>query len=65
MIVQPASLLRVSRPRTTAEVAEAVVVCNAAGLAIVPQGGHTGLVGGATPSPAADEVIVSPGRLLT
>jgi FAD/FMN-containing dehydrogenase len=53
----------VLRPRTTAEVAEAVVVCHAAGLAIVPQGGHTGLVGGATPSPAADEVIVSLERM--
>lgn len=34
-------------PRTTDEVAQAVRICAAAGVPIVPQGGMTGLVGGA------------------
>ena len=36
-------------PRSTAEVAEAVKICAAHSLKIVPQGGNTGLVGGQTP----------------
>ena len=32
-------------------------------MAVVPQGGHTGLVGGATPSPAGDELVVSLERM--
>ena len=51
------------RPRTTAEVAAIVRLCAEAGVAIVPQGGNTGLVGGATPSGAGDEVVVSLERL--
>ncbi len=37
-------------PRSAAEVAHVVQECVARGFPIVPQGGHTGLVGGATPS---------------
>lgn len=36
-------------PRTTQEVAAAVKICAAHKLAILPQGGNTGLVGGSTP----------------
>ena len=36
----------VLRPGTTAEVAAIVMLARAEGLAIVPQGGNTGLVGG-------------------
>lgn len=36
-------------PRSTAEVARVVTLCAEAGVAIVPQGGRTGLVGGAIP----------------
>ena len=43
-------------PRSTAEVAEAVKICAAHGLKIVPQGGNTGLVGGQTPQ---GEVLLS------
>ena len=39
----------VVRPRTTAEVAAVVRVCAEAGVPIVPQGGNTGMCGGATP----------------
>ena len=48
------------RPATTGEVAEIVRLCAAAGVAIVPQGGNTGLVGGAV---AQGEVLVNLGRL--
>ena len=43
-------------PRSTAEVLEAVKICAAQGLKIVPQGGNTGLVGGQTPM---GEVLLS------
>lgn len=44
--VAPRALLR---PRSTKEVSEALAICHAHGLAVTPQGGLTGLVGGATP----------------
>jgi len=50
--------LAVVRPGSTAEVAEAVRRCAAQGVAIVPQGGNTGLCGGATPT-GCGEVVVS------
>ncbi|WP_131196715.1 FAD-binding oxidoreductase [Lichenihabitans psoromatis] len=53
----------VVRPRTTADVASMVRECAARGLPIVPQGGHTGLVGGATPSKDGSEVVISLERL--
>ena len=36
----------VLRPRDTAEVAAVLALCTEAGVAVVPQGGNTGLVGG-------------------
>ncbi|MEE2567411.1 FAD-binding oxidoreductase [Hyphobacterium marinum] len=48
------------KPATTAEVAEAVRICAANGIAITPQGGNTGLVGGATPK---GEVLISLKRM--
>src|SRR5690348_6218093 len=39
----------VVRPRDTAEVAAVLALCTDAGLAVVPQGGNTGLVGGGVP----------------
>ena len=53
--------LCVVRPATTLEVAAVVEVCAAAGVAVVPQGGNTGLCGGATPR--GGEVVVSLTRL--
>ena len=41
--------LAIALPRTTAEVAAVLRACNATGTPVVPQGGLTGLVGGATP----------------
>lgn len=45
------------RPRTTAEVSSILQYCSEKHLAVVPQGGNTGLVGGATP--VFDEIILS------
>ncbi|CAN4123672.1 unnamed protein product [Withania somnifera] len=45
------------QPRTVEEVSQILKYCNSRCLAIVPQGGNTGLVGGSVP--AFDEVIVS------
>jgi len=48
------------RPGSTAEVAAVVRACAAAGVAMVPQGGNTGLVGGAV---AAGQLIINLGRM--
>ena len=51
------------RPSSTAELAEAVRICAAAGAALVPQGGNTSMVGGATPDESGLQVPVSLARL--
>ena len=51
----------VVRPGTAAEVAEVLVRCGRAGVAVVPQGGNTGLVGGSVP--LHGEVVLSLRRL--
>ena len=43
--------LALIRPRRTAEVATTLRLCHEAGQPVVPQGGLTGLAGGATPRP--------------
>jgi FAD/FMN-containing dehydrogenase len=53
--------LCVARPGSTEEVAALVRSCAAAGVAVVPQGGNTGLCGGATP--LGGEVLVSLRRM--
>ncbi|MBI4996692.1 MAG: FAD-binding oxidoreductase [Rhodocyclales bacterium] len=53
--------LAIVRPGDTPQVAEVVRLCAQAGIAIVPQGGNTGLCGGATPT--RGEVVVSLTRL--
>ena len=53
----------VVRPRTTEEVAAVVRVCAEAGVPIVPQGGNTGMCGGATPHAQGDEVVLALSRL--
>src|SRR5579871_3971014 len=47
-------------PRTTDQVAAVVGVCLEAGVAITPQGGNTGLVGGQIP---AGEILLSTDKL--
>jgi FAD/FMN-containing dehydrogenase len=51
----------VLRPGTTADVAEIVALARRHRVALVPQGGNTGLVGGGIPR--VGEVVVSLGRL--
>jgi D-lactate dehydrogenase (cytochrome) len=51
----------VARPASTAELAELVRICAESGIAIVPQGGNTGLCGGASPSEG--QIVVSLSRL--
>ncbi|XP_062849873.1 D-2-hydroxyglutarate dehydrogenase, mitochondrial isoform X1 [Trichomycterus rosablanca] len=45
------------RPRTTEEVSQVLRYCNERNLAVTPQGGNTGLVGGSVP--VFDEIILS------
>ena len=47
----------VLRPRDTLQVSQILAYCNTNNLAVVPQGGNTGLVGGSVP--VFDEIIVS------
>jgi len=51
----------VLRPSSTREAAEAVKLCAEAGIPIYPQGGNTGLCGGAVSTP--DGVLLSLGRM--
>ena len=57
--------LAVVRPGSTDEVAAVVAACHAAGVAIVPQGGNTGLVGGGVPDGSGEQVVLSLGRMRT
>ncbi|KAJ3374342.1 hypothetical protein GGF31_007862 [Allomyces arbusculus] len=51
----------VLRPRTTEQVAQILKHCHARKLAVCPQGGNTGLVGGSVP--VFDEVVVFLGNM--
>jgi FAD/FMN-containing dehydrogenase len=53
----------VLRPASTAEVAAVVALCAREGIAIVPQGGNTGLCGGSVPTGARPEIVLSLSRL--
>ncbi len=55
--------LAVVRPANTAEVAAVVQACAQAGVALVPQGGNTGLVGGGVPDDSGQQVLLSLQRL--
>jgi FAD/FMN-containing dehydrogenase len=55
--------LAVVRPATTAEVAAVVTACAALRIGIVPQGGNTGMCGGATPDATGTEIVLSLARL--
>lgn len=55
--------LAVVFPADTAQVADVVMVCARAGVAIVPQGGNTGLCGGATPRARERAVVVNLSRM--
>ena len=53
----------VVRPGTTAEVSRLVALCAREGIAVVPQGGNTGLSGGSVPTGKGREVVLSLTRL--
>lgn len=51
----------VLKPKTTQEVSEVLKYCNERRLAVCPQGGNTGLVGGSVP--VFDEIILNFGLM--
>ena len=53
----------VVRPADTAEVAAVVALCAREEVAIVPQGGNTGLVGGSVPTGTRREIVLSLSRM--
>ncbi|MDN4589292.1 hydroxyacid dehydrogenase [Xenophilus aerolatus] len=55
--------LAVVRPGSTDEVARIIKACAAAGTAIVPQGGNTGLAVGSVPDGSGTQVVLSLTRL--
>ena len=57
------SALAIVSPRDVDEVAALVRLASARRIALVPQGGNTGMVGGATPDVSGDALIVSLRRM--
>ncbi|CAN0115014.1 unnamed protein product, partial [Phaeothamnion confervicola] len=53
----------VLRPADTDQVARCMALCNEARVAVVPQAGNTGLVGGQVPWERGDEIVLSIARL--
>ena len=53
----------VLRPADARQVSEVLALCHRHGVAVVPQGGNTGMVGGAVPSEAGDQVVLVLTRL--
>lgn len=53
----------VVKPASTEEVAAVVRICAAHGMAIVPQGGNTGLVGGGIPITSDKAIVLSLSRM--
>jgi len=51
------------RPATTAEVAAVVRLCADRGVAIIPQGGNTGMCGGSVPDAGGSALILSLSRM--
>lgn len=53
----------VLRPASTEEVAGCLAICHEAGIAVVPQGGNTGLVGGGVPDTSGKQLVLSLSRM--
>ena len=67
-LVEPRELYKgsarcVVRPKTREEVAAIVALCDATEVAVVPQGGNTGLVGGQTPFADGGAIVLSLTRM--
>ncbi len=50
-------------PATTDEVSAILAACHAAGVGVVPQGGNTGMCGGAVPDASGTQIILSLRRM--
>ena len=59
----PSDALAVVRPDSTAMVADVVRLCARHDVAITPQGGNTGLVGGSVPTQPRREIVLSLERM--
>ncbi len=57
------SAIAVVQPASTDGTARVVQACARHGVAVVAQGGNTGLVGGATPAPGARAIVLSTRRM--
>jgi FAD/FMN-containing dehydrogenase len=55
--------LAVARPASTEEVAAVMKLCHEYRVAVVPQGGNTGLVGGSTPDDSGRQLVLSLSRM--
>ena len=55
--------LAVILPETSSEVAQIVKLCSQHQVALVPQGGHTGFCGGATPDGSGKQIILNLKRM--
>ena len=60
--VRGSTLIMIS-PASTEEVSKVVRTCAAAGVAIVPQGGNTGMCAGAVPDDSGEQVILNLSRM--
>ena len=56
--------LALARPASVAEVVTVVQACAAQGVAIVPQGGNTSLVGGSVPDGSGQQLVLNLQRLV-
>ena len=55
--------LAIARPASTAEVVAVVRLCAEHAVPMVPQGGNTGMCGGATPDATGRSVVIAMGRM--
>jgi FAD/FMN-containing dehydrogenase len=55
--------IAVVRPADAEEVEAVLGACREHGVAVIPQGGNTGLVGGSVPRPDGAQIVLSTGRL--
>ena len=51
------------QPKTTEEVAQLITLCGRYGIPIVPQGGNSGLCGGATPDQTGNQIVLCLSRM--
>ena len=53
----------VLRPSSAQLLSRCILICQEAGISVVPQGGNTVLVGGATPDETGRQIVVSTGAM--